>query len=234
MEIKEYIARYYPEGFYPGGNPLPGRREELNRRNSVYLVNNIPVDLLFIGDSIVEWWEVCAYFSKFGCVVNRGIGGETTSELIQRFAQDSIDLNPALIVVSEGINDFSALMERYKQGTLTEEDKERTVSEMENNYRTILSLLKAKKKRSVFCSLLPLGTHDFRNELILKVNKMLQGICTEFNVPFADFYAKMTQSDGITLKDVTFGDMLHPHVSGYNIMAEVLMPILEKELKNEH
>lgn len=231
MKLQEYISRYYPKGFYPGGEPLPGRREELNRRNSVYLVNKIPVDLLFIGDSIVEWWELGPYFSRFGCVVNRGIGGERTCELVKRFSQDAIDLDPSLIVVCEGINDFSPLMEKYKDNTLTESDKDRAISELEENYRALFSMLKKSGKRAVMCSVLPIGTHDFRNDMIVRANAAIRKLCGEFSAPYADFYAKLTREDGLTLKDVTFGDLLHPHVVGYNAMAEVLTPILEREQK---
>ena len=44
-------------------------------------------------------------------------------------------------------------------------------------------------------------------------------------------YGGLTEDDGLRLKQVHFGDELHPHVMGYNIMAERLKPILKEILK---
>ena len=138
MTIEEYIEKYYPRGFYPDGEPLPGRREEFNRRNSVYLVNGVKPDIVFIGDSIIDWWEIQPYFSHLGTVVNRGIGGETTDSLAERFKQDAVDLQPKAIVVLEGINDlYSSYDDKDDKMTAAESEKiiENVVSNHEKTMR---------------------------------------------------------------------------------------------------
>lgn len=82
----------------------------------------------------------------------------------------------------------------------------------------------------VVCSVLPLGVLDKRAEVILKENEILKNLCKEKGVRYVDYYSALVQSDGKTLKDVTFGDDLHPHAAGYNEMAKLLKPVLKEAL----
>ena len=63
-------------GLFGGQGDL--RRTEFDIRNSQIFCNKIPVDIVFLGDSITHFWEVEEYFKEYGIVVNRGIGGEVS------------------------------------------------------------------------------------------------------------------------------------------------------------
>ena len=230
MTIEEYIKRYYPRGFYPDGEPLPGRREEFNRRNSVYLVNGIKPDVVFIGDSIIDWWEIQPYFSALGKVVNRGIGGEMTYQLVERFKQDAIDLQPKAIVVLEGINDFYPFF-ADKNNRPNPEETEEIIKKTVNNHETFMRTSKDAGIEHIVCSILPIGCLDERNGAIIEMNGRIKALTEKYGCYYADLYGGLVEDDGLRLKQVHFGDELHPHVIGYNIMAERLMPILKKILK---
>ncbi|MBE7042330.1 MAG: G-D-S-L family lipolytic protein, partial [Ruminococcaceae bacterium] len=64
------------------------RRSEFDFSNEQFLVTNRKIDLLFIGDSITHYWTQQAYFSSDKCIVNRGIGGDSTPYLLRRFDAD--------------------------------------------------------------------------------------------------------------------------------------------------
>ena len=64
-------------------------------------------------------------------------------------------------------------------------------------------------------------------------NKFLKELCLKEGVTFVDYYSACVSSDGITMQDLTFGDDLHPHVVGYNKMAELLYPVFDKIFNKE-
>lgn len=233
MTIDEFIAKYYPQGFYPDGNPLPGRREELNRRNSQWLCNNQPIDIVFIGDSITEWWELPVYFSRYGVVVNRGVGNERTPALKERFIQDALELCPKTVVFAEGVNDIDDVYAMIRKTGVTVDcgSVEDALNEICANYSAMFSQAKERDISMLVCSILPIGCKDDRNELILRLNEKLKEICTQFRYPYVDTYSCVVSEDGLTMKRYHFGDDLHPHVIGYNAMANALYPYLDEVVK---
>lgn len=225
--FKKYVEKYYPE---PDSFLKHGNREAFNRMNTQIIVNQLSVDILFIGDSITAGWETASYFFKYGRIINRGIGGERLSELVDRFQQDCVDLKPRLCILAAGINDTYPLYQKMSNGEeITEEDKKSFLFEMDKNLRFVVKTAKENGIKIWLASVLPLGTSDFRSQLIIEMNKLIKTVCQKENLVYVDYHSKMTKPDGITLKDVTFGDDLHPHVKGYNIMYEVLDNLLEKE-----
>ena len=71
------------------------------------------VDMVFMGDSITEGWPQFrpSFFSNgFVC---RGIGGQTTPQMLLRFRQDVIDLAPKKVILLAGINDIAQNTGQY-------------------------------------------------------------------------------------------------------------------------
>ncbi len=64
-----------------------------------------PTRVVFIGDSITQQWDLSKFFPGLE-TLNRGIGWQTTSEMLVRLRQDALDLHPSAIVVLGGTNDF--------------------------------------------------------------------------------------------------------------------------------
>jgi lysophospholipase L1-like esterase len=64
-----------------------------------------PTRVVFIGDSITQQWDLPKFFPGLE-TLNRGIGWQTTSEMLVRLRQDALDLHPSAIVVLGGTNDF--------------------------------------------------------------------------------------------------------------------------------
>ncbi len=63
--------------------------------------------LVFIGDSITEFWtDLAELQTESVAVVNRGIRGQNSSQLLLRFEDDAVALQPACIVLLCGTNDL--------------------------------------------------------------------------------------------------------------------------------
>ena len=67
-----------------------------------------PNRVVFMGNSITEGW---LYFNKSFFIenpfINRGIGGQTTPQMLIRFKPDVVNLNPKAVVILAGINDIA-------------------------------------------------------------------------------------------------------------------------------
>ena len=64
--------------------------------------------IIFMGDSITEeWGRIMPEFFSNKQYINRGIGGQTTPQMLIRFRQDVIDLNPEAVVILAGTNDIA-------------------------------------------------------------------------------------------------------------------------------
>ncbi len=61
-----------------------------------------------MGNSITEGWpnNDPEYFANPG-YINRGIGGQTTPQMLLRFRADVIDLKPKVVVILAGTNDIA-------------------------------------------------------------------------------------------------------------------------------
>ncbi len=215
--------------FFEDGAPADGRRLEFNWKNGVLLTNRVPVDIVFIGDSITHFWELNGYYRHFGLVVNRGIGGDTAHIMARRFAGDAVQLKPRVCVAMIGINNTWCMDDPALGVT-----EEFVLQQIYDGHKSVLQQAKKAGLPLIFCSVMPVrDKSEFglrRNRLVVKVNEKLKALCEEYGVPYADYHSVLVEEDGLTLAQGLSDDGVHPHVIGYNRMAQVLMPLLEKQL----
>ena len=224
--FRQYKSKYYPKSdSFLNDNE---NRAVFRTKNTQIIVNSIPVDILFVGDSITERWETGVYFRNFGTIINRGIGGECVFQLKNRLAEDVLELRPKLCICTEGVNDIEPLFQKFKAGQDITEDSKNLLASMKGEYRYIAETLLKEGIELWFGSVLPLGTSDIRNDIILELNNVIKEVCKEFGLQFINYHSAMADESGKRMKKFTFGDDLHPHVLGYNVMAEVLTPMLKE------
>ena len=179
--------------------------------------------VVFVGDSITDYWKLADYFpGKPYVVINRGIDGQTTSQMLVRFRQDVIDLNPRVLVVLAGTNDVAGVT-----GPTRNQD-------IEANYASMAELAQLHHIRVVFASLLPVNnyTDDAKEsfalrppERILALNTWLEDYCAKNGLVYLDYFSAMVDDKGM-LKRGLSDEGLHPNASGYKMMA----PLAEKAI----
>ena len=106
--------------------------------------------VVFFGDSITDIWKLEESFPGKP-YVNRGIGGQTTPQMLVRFRQDVIDLHPKVVVILAGTNDIAG-----NTGPMRLED-------IEADYASMAELARAQRIRVVFSSVLPV--HNYTAEI---------------------------------------------------------------------
>jgi lysophospholipase L1-like esterase len=205
------------------------RRREFDHHNEAILHKQVPVDVVFFGDSITHWWDVSTYFGRAGrVVVNRGIGGDTSEYARRRFAADVLQLKPKYAVILIGVNNTWALDAWHPEERRTAEQIcGEVVADVE-------SMLKAAQEHGIvpiLCSILPTridryARNEDRNRLIVRINSGLKDLAERLNVIYVDYHTALADADGVTLREGLADDGLHPHVLGYDIMAAVLRETL--------
>ena len=86
---------------------------------------------------------------------------------------------------------------------------------------------------AVMCSVLPVfggnqAVAQAYNDQVLRLNRRLYALCVDTGVRYVDYHSQMTAEDGRTLRADLSWDGVHPHVLGYNRMANALAPVLEE------
>ncbi|MGH9728601.1 MAG: SGNH/GDSL hydrolase family protein [Candidatus Acidiferrales bacterium] len=175
--------------------------------------------VVFMGDSITEGWgqqgsapsPARPEFFPGKPYINRGISGQTTPQMLVRFRQDVIDLQPKVVVLLAGTNDIA------------ENTGKTTLQAIEDNIESISDLARANRIRLVLCSVLPASDFPWHRGLepapkIRALNAWLKDYAARNNCVYVNYYSSMATSEG-GLKPELTRDGVHPNKAGYEIMA---------------
>jgi len=184
--------------------------------------------VVFFGDSITDIWKLDESFPAKP-YVNRGIGGQTTSQMLVRFRQDVINLQPKVVVILAGTNDIAG-----NSGPISNED-------IEANYTSLADLARANNIRVIFSSVLPVHNYTPRSQdffaqrpmdRILGLNKWLKDYCVANKLIYLDYFPAMIDDKGLLQRDLA-DDGLHPNKAGFALMAPMAEKAVEKALSSE-
>ena len=206
------------------------RRHIFDLHNEALLARRAPVDAVFIGDSITEMWALDVYFEgSSGHVVNRGISGDRTPFVRRRFEADVLQLRPRLVVLKIGVNNTEDL--DYPWDPDVYRPPESIEEEIVADIEAMVTAARVESIAVALCSILPMNRPTnantaMRNAVIARANTRLRLIAADHGALFVDYHARMVEEDGLTLRPELADDGLHPHVVGYEIMAEVLLGTL--------
>jgi lysophospholipase L1-like esterase len=182
--------------------------------------------VVFFGDSITDIWKLENYFPGKP-YLNRGIGGQTTPQMLVRFRQDVIDLQPKVVVILAGTNDIAG-----NTGPMHNED-------IEANYASFAELARASGIRVVYSSVLPVHNYteaskDFFAQRppsrILQLNAWLKDFCSKNHIVYLDYFSTVVDDKGLLKKELA-DDGLHPNDAGYKIMAPLAEAAIQKAMK---
>ena len=181
--------------------------------------------VVFFGDSITDIWKLEEYFPSKP-YLNRGIGGQTTPQMLVRFRQDVIDLHPKVVVILAGTNDIAG-----NTGPMRLED-------IEADYVSIAELARANHIAVVFSSILPVHNYTPKSqdffaqrtpEKIVALNHWLQDYCAANGLVYLDYFSPMVDDKGLLKRELA-EDGLHPNPTGYKIMAPLADTAIGKAL----
>ena len=184
----------------------------------------IPANVVFMGNSITDgWWPADSTFFIKNNFVDRGISGQTTSEMLVRFRQDVINLKPKAVVILAGINDIA-----YNNGFITLEN-------VFGNMVSMAELAKINNIKVIFCSTMPAYDFVWRPGLepagkVIQLNKWIKEYCDKNGLTYVDYHSAMKdERDGLPKR--LSKDGVHPNMEGYKIMEKLVLEGINKTLK---
>jgi lysophospholipase L1-like esterase len=180
--------------------------------------------VVFYGDSITDaWGRIRGKFFPDEPWVNRGISGQTTGQMLVRFQQDVLALQPAAVVILAGINDIAG------------NNGPETLGEIEANFRSMVTLAEASHVRVVISSVLP-ATRFFWNPgvdpraEVAALNAWLKQFAAERGAVWLDPYTAMATADG-SMRPGLSVDGVHPTDAGYAVMEPLARAAVAQALR---
>ena len=197
-----------------------------------------PKRVVFMGDSITDIWHLADAFPNKP-YVNRGIGGQVTSQMLVRMYPDVIDLKPAVVVILAGTNDIA------------QNNGPETAAMIEENLMAMTELAQKHGIKVILCALTPIS--DYTNmpapagapasavpvrriqtthrppAQILQINAWIKSYAASVGAGYVDYYSAVVDSNGM-FKEGFSNDGLHPNPQGFALMAPVVEAAIEKAL----
>ena len=206
--------------------PADERRLDFDFANEQLLYMKKNPNILFIGDSITQFWDLQVYFETQKLLVNRGIGGDTSEYLLMRFDADVIQLNPVLVLIMIGTNDILATHSDlwWRTPGLDEHIV------FEETTKNIMEMVEKCSRNSIgvaLCSILPSNiappfNKKVRWRLTAKINSFLASLCKKQDIPYINYHENLCEEDGKTIVPEYSMDGIHVNARGYAVMASVL------------
>ena len=166
-------------------------------------------DVVFLGDSITQGGEWAELFPNL-TVKNRGIGGDTTSGVLERLHQVT-NGQPSSLYIKIGTND------------LTHGPDLRDTSYLQYNEIIARVQKESPSTRIYMQSLLPRAA-DYKAQ-IEAFNSEIEHLAIEMGVTYIDLYTHFLDQDG-SIADEFSNDELHLNGQGYLLWQSLLEPYL--------
>lgn len=187
-----------------------GKLCQYHTKNAELTKAGDPPRVVFMGDSITELWGTLdpAFFTHGD--VDRGISGQTTSQMLLRFRQDVIDLHPQAVHILAGTNDVAG-----NTGPVT-------LEQVESNIASMAELANANGIRVILGSIPPAARFPWRSEIqpvdtIQTLNAWIKAYAARNGFTYVDYYGALATAQG-GMKPGLANDGVHPTKQGYAVM----------------
>lgn len=193
------------------------------KKDNALLKSDLPVNgrIVMMGNSITEGWEkLDPDFFKKHHLINRGISGQTTPQMVLRFRQDVIDLKPEKVVILGGINDIAG------------NTGPSTLKMIQDNIQNMAVLARDAGIEVILCSVLPANKIPWRNNMdpsskVKELNAWIKQFADRNGFGYVDYYTALVDSrDG--LQEEYTSDGVHPNLDGYRVMEKCLIHLLAR------
>lgn len=201
--------------------------EKKNKMNNFEFLNThycIKGQVVLAGDSITELYNHTELFSKFTkrtglCVYNRGISGDTSDRLLERFEKNVLNLEPSNIVLLIGTNDFGY----GADADFAAENIEKILA---------LSQKLCPKANIILETVYPINDKIRKqggrnNDNISLLNSKIKVLAVRYGVTLVDMTAKLSDRDGRLKEKYTY-DGLHINALAYEEITGEIAPLLRK------
>jgi lysophospholipase L1-like esterase len=176
--------------------------------------------VVFMGDSITSAWSEELFFAENPHFVNRGISGQTATQMLPRFRTDVIDLHPAIVHIMAGTNDVA-------ENAGAERD-----ADIEGAIASMAEMALAHHIKVIVASIPPAKDFPWHLGLnpaprIKRLNDWLKSYAKRMNIVYLDYWPALATPDGGMKADVS-DDGVHPNAEGYRRMQPLAQAAIKR------
>jgi len=181
--------------------------------------------IVFMGNSITDGWiRISPDFFEGKPYIDRGISGQTTSQMLVRFRADVINLKPKVVLILGGTNDIAG------------NNGPSTLEMIEDNIASMAELAKANGIKLILCSVLPVYDYPWKPgiepaEKIVTLNKWIREYASLHKCYYLDYYSSVVD-DRKGMKVEYSKDGVHPNKEGYKVMEVLAEKAIKRALKS--
>ncbi len=170
--------------------------------------------IVFMGDSITENWDLVEPRLFNHGVLNRGISGQTSEQMLVRFSSDVVALKPKIVLILAGTNDIAG-----NTGPTSAEY-------FKNDIMAMVAIARASEIEPILCSIPPTAAFSWRPKVdpkpwIKQLNTWLRTYASNNHLRFIDYYSLLAGPSGEFRADLS-NDGVHPNRSGYSLMQALV------------
>ncbi len=179
--------------------------------------------VVFMGNSITEGWlNTDPAFFTDNKYIDRGIGGQTTPQMLVRFRADVVNLAPKVVVILAGTNDIAG------------NTGPSTLEMIQNNLASMADLAKAHQIQVVLCSVLPVYDYPWKPglqpaEKIVALNAWIKQYAEKNGHTYVDYWTPFAD-ERKGMKKAYADDGVHPTLAGYRLMEPIVQVAIKKAL----
>ena len=212
--------------------------ENKNKPQPVIIdIDPVPLWMNLSNGSVFVYWHP-GFFSQNN-YINKGISGNTTSQMVKRYQTDVLEENPSwekpsCVVIMGGTNDLGLGL------CLSQSDFSQSKSKIMNTIMTNIKYMaeqaEAKDMKVVLCSVTPCNKYyktssDYKGKYINELNEMIKAYANEKGFAYCDYHKALVDADGVSLKaKYHLYDELHPNPDAYTVMEQIIQPIIKEVL----
>lgn len=200
----------------PSPRAVPGRYAQENERDRG------KVEVVFLGDSVIDAWDDAGEFFPGLPYANRGIAGQATPEMLLRFRRDVVELRPMVVVIMAGAADLASGL---------------PLEETRHNLASMADIAQAHEIAVVFASNLPAGDSAQTSSgerppgRLDELNAWIKGYALSSENGFLDFRPAVSDERGLLRQEFS-EDGVRLNARGYAAMREVFTQF-DREAKGE-
>ena len=194
-------------------NTIEDKNGEMERLEDDY------TNYLFLGDSITDFYDLDKYYKGLP-IVNSGISGNTTDDILDDMKARVYDYNPSKVFLLIGTNDLI---------------HDSSVDDIASNIEKIVNEINSNKPQAEIYveSVYPVNDNldedmvDVRNnDDIMDINEKIKKYCDDNGYNYINMYDKLLDDDGNFNEEYT-DDGLHPNSKGYEVITDELKKYLD-------
>ena len=178
-------------------------------------------EVVFMGNSITEYWALYHpdFFKKHN-FCGRGIGGQTSTQMLARFTADVINLHPKAVVIMAGTNDVA------HNTYWVEPDK------VVENIIAMCQLARANDIVPLIGSIPPCASFAWNPSIkdaaqtIVDINKRLRDYAEANGIVYVDYHTALADKRNGLPKELS-DDGCHPKPDTFYIMERLVLEKIE-------